>query len=152
MRASLFLFCSLKIKKTIQRVSIPISWLEVLARISAILQSLELTDKDLVASYGGEEFAILLLNRGIDKSVKIAEELIEKLANEQIEHIYSKVRNYITVSIGVATMVTEEGRIASSLLLKADEALYKEKESGRNIKLLSNKKERYCFSSNISLF
>ncbi|KAB7670748.1 diguanylate cyclase [Bacillus sp. B1-b2] len=105
---------------------------EILARIAAVMQSLELADKDLVARYGGEEFAILILNKNTHESVRMAEELMKKLASEEIEHAYSKVSNYITVSIGVATMFPKEGMGSSSLILKADEALYKAKDHGRN--------------------
>ena len=105
---------------------------KVLSSVASVMQGLDLAEKDLVARYGGEEFAILLVNKEFQDAVKLAEELITELAARRIEHEYSKVNKHITVSIGIATAYPVEGMTSSSLISKADEALYEAKKSGRN--------------------
>ncbi len=81
---------------------------------------------DVVARYGGEEFVLLLPDTALDAAIGCAERLraaIEALRVEGYPH-------RITASFGVATL--GEGEDGSSLLGRADRALYRAKNGGRN--------------------
>ncbi|MFN8658528.1 MAG: sensor domain-containing diguanylate cyclase [Candidatus Obscuribacterales bacterium] len=81
---------------------------------------------DLPARYGGEEFCLLLPNTDLEMAAVIAERL-RKLINEtQIEG-----PGNISASIGLANYPLHANE-TDSLFMRADEALYKAKQSGRN--------------------
>ena len=86
-----------------------------------------LRHSDVVSRYGGEEFALLLLDTDKAKAVTIAEHLRAAVAEKAGEAVGPRV----TVSFGVATH-GEDGHAFESLLEKADKALYVAKAQGRN--------------------
>ncbi|MCF5717021.1 GGDEF domain-containing protein [Aeromonas veronii] len=88
------------------------------------------TPSDLVARYGGEEFVLLLPNTDRQAAASVAQRLQDGLASLQLEHLASDVAPWVTVSQGIACNVS--GEEASQLLERADQALYRAKESGRN--------------------
>ncbi|MCF5841408.1 GGDEF domain-containing protein [Aeromonas veronii] len=88
------------------------------------------TPSDLVARYGGEEFVLLLPNTDRQAAASVAQRLQDGLASLQLEHLASDVAPWVTVSQGIASNVS--GEEASQLLERADQALYRAKESGRN--------------------
>ena len=84
---------------------------------------------DTFARYGGEEFVVLLPNTNLKQAFEIAERL-RKLV-EGHEFIYEGKRLPVTASIGVADY--RQGVITGTDLFKrADSAVYKSKEGGRN--------------------
>lgn len=88
--------------------------------------------RDLAARYGGEEFVVLLPKTSRHDAVRIAEKIRESVEWLAIEHNYSKVSEYVTVSIGVATMSPSQEFKPSELLKLADAGMYEAKENGRN--------------------
>ncbi|KAB0664993.1 diguanylate cyclase [Aeromonas veronii] len=88
------------------------------------------TPSDLVARYGGEEFVLLLPNTDRQAAANVAQRLQDGLASLQLEHLASDVAPWVTVSQGIASNVSGEGE--NQLLERADQALYRAKESGRN--------------------
>lgn len=87
---------------------------------------------DLVARYGGEEFGCLLPKTHYEDAVKMSEYLREQILALQIPHGYSPVEKFVTVSVGLATMIPLPEVKAEELLILADQNLYKAKQSGRN--------------------
>jgi diguanylate cyclase (GGDEF)-like protein len=86
---------------------------------------------DLVARYGGEDFAVLLPDTEASKAAFIAEDLraaVEKLA---MPHPFSPHR-ILTASFGFATTHPDLHHSAKELLAEADQALYRAKQAGRN--------------------
>lgn len=84
---------------------------------------------DFVARYGGEEFAIILQETAIDAAGMLGERLLQAMRNLSLNYEGQEVR--ATVSIGIAELsVTDDD--ASLWLQRADNALYRAKESGRN--------------------
>ena len=86
----------------------------------------------LAARIGGEEFAVILRQAGVDSGVQLAEELRSAIEHLGIVHSSSQVSGYVTGSFGVCSMVPADGTKGSDLLQRADEALYEAKRAGRN--------------------
>lgn len=101
---------------------------EVLQGFGLLLQSL-LRRTDLAGRVGGEEFAALLPGTGVGGAVELAERLRQTLAEKALET--SKGGIHITASIGI-TLLAHPGDSASMALARADQALYRAKEAGRN--------------------
>ncbi|MBL3519379.1 diguanylate cyclase [Arcobacter lanthieri] len=105
---------------------------DALRQVAKALQSTLKRPSDLVARYGGEEFVILL--KDINKSglETVAKNLLKAVRDLKITHEFSKIEKLITVSIGIAYFSSNSDITRSELLIKADETLYKVKNSGRN--------------------
>ena len=88
---------------------------------------------DLVARYGGEEFVVLVPNFDYDDAKIMADELRQKIHDAKIENAGSIVSPFLTVSIGVATMIPKTKYPNTYIVDEADSALYLAKKSGRNI-------------------
>jgi two-component system, cell cycle response regulator len=105
----------------------------VLKKVASILiKSLRL--EDLAARYGGEEFVIILKKLSVDGAELVAERIRKRI--ESLEFMYTeKGKNEIvktTISIGIARYNSSLDFIPEDLIKRADSALYKAKESGRN--------------------
>ena len=86
---------------------------------------------DLVARFGGEEFAVVLPNTPSEGAMQVADEICAALRQRRLEHKASPLGN-VTISVGCATMVPGLGQHAPVLIQKADDALYAAKRKGRN--------------------
>lgn len=84
---------------------------------------------DLVGRYGGEEFSLLLAETSRESALPVAERL--RLSVEKHQFKADDEVGKVTISIGLATF-PEDARETESLLDKADQALYKAKQCGRN--------------------
>jgi diguanylate cyclase (GGDEF)-like protein/PAS domain S-box-containing protein len=87
---------------------------------------------DLVARYGGEEFAILLSQTDRAGAEQVAEALQWALQSLAIPHDTSQVSQYVTISVGIATMLPLQHQLPEELIKRADQALYLAKEQGRD--------------------
>ncbi len=87
---------------------------------------------DLVARYGGEEFVMVLPNTDAQNAVTITDTIRTNLRSAGILHKDSSVSSFVTVSIGVATMVPTTESSPERLLQSSDKALYTAKRLGRN--------------------
>lgn len=84
-----------------------------------------------VYRYGGEEFALIFCGGGFEQAVQFVENLRTTIGNLVLRDTRSGERlSGITVSIGIASR--HRGETAEQLLERADIALYRAKESGRN--------------------
>jgi two-component system cell cycle response regulator len=101
----------------------------VLKEMAKIIRAGGIRENDTFARYGGEEFVVLLPKTNLKQSFEIAERLRKLVENHQF--IYDGKRLPVTASIGVADYrpgVTT----GTDLFKRADEAVYKSKEGGRN--------------------
>jgi diguanylate cyclase (GGDEF)-like protein len=96
----------------------------ILRRVAHTLAA-GLRPQDLLARYGGEEFAVLLPGIETVQAIAVAERL-----RHGIQAAGPKPLPGITVSVGVASAQRDE--TLAGLLKRADEALYRAKQSGRN--------------------
>jgi diguanylate cyclase len=87
--------------------------------------------RDLVARYGGEQFAIVLLNTSLVNVRKLADNIRIDIASKRIQRKDTQESlGAITMSFGVARYFPSEGR--ESFLQRVDRALYMSKRRGRN--------------------
>ncbi len=87
---------------------------------------------DLVARYGGEEFAVILPNTDIQGAITVAKEIQTNVSALQLPHPNSAVSEFITLSLGVATITPHNQSSAATLIAAADQGLYQAKAQGRN--------------------
>ena len=101
----------------------------VLKEMARVTQQHAIRAEDFFARYGGEEFIVILSGSPIEKAIEIAQRI--RKAIEEHDFTFEKQNISITVSAGIAS----KGRDAQSwddLFKKADKALYKSKQAGRN--------------------
>ncbi|TDG04076.1 diguanylate cyclase [Paraburkholderia guartelaensis] len=97
--------------------------------------------RDLVARFGGEEFAVVLPGTGSAGARLLAEKMRRDVAALALPHVGSAVSEHLTISIGVATLTPAPGLAETALIEEADAALYRAKRDGRN---------RVAFSTHVS--
>lgn len=110
----------------------------VLIKVAALLKTVVCRPGDTISRYGGEEFAILLPETGMEGAEKVADLLVQRVAGETIT--FNSVPIPVTISIGLAVFnCSAPDTDIQSFIERADKALYHAKESGRN---------RYSISTN----
>lgn len=105
---------------------------EVLKKVSSKLNETVRGSNDFVARYGGEEFVYIALQTDENEIYQIAREIREKIYNLKITHEYSEVSNYVTASLGIATVVPDSTASIYECIQNADIALYQAKYEGKN--------------------
>jgi len=101
---------------------------EALRTFTRTLQQSGLRKNDFWGRLGGEEFALALPETGIDNALIPAERIRSLLEETSIQHDLVTFR--ITVSIGISQY--QPGDTIESVLGRADQAMYKAKQTGRN--------------------
>ncbi len=102
-----------------------------LSGVAAVLKRVSRSETDIVARYGGEEFVFVLKYTTLHQAHVLCERVRQTLLTEAIKHPDSDVSDYVTVSIGVSTLLPSDGSL-EALIKRADDALYRAKENGRN--------------------
>ena len=85
---------------------------------------------DSIARYGGEEFAVIMPETAASGAMTVAERLREAVAFTVLEHEGQKLE--LTMSFGVVSLLPGEDHSKTDLLKRADQALYRAKNCGRN--------------------
>ena len=86
---------------------------------------------DLVARFGGEEFACILPETNFNDAMTLAGELEARVRDKKIPHANSEAAPVVTLSLGVSGRAYGTPGDASALLAEADLQLYKAKHAGR---------------------
>ncbi|MCD8487377.1 MAG: diguanylate cyclase [Desertifilum sp.] len=81
---------------------------------------------------GGEEFAVILPNTSLDGAVLLAESIRYQVKTLRIKHRSSAINQYITLSLGVASLTPSMKATPSQLIAIADNKLYEAKNLGRD--------------------
>lgn len=100
---------------------------QVLRKVGNVIQD-RLRSMDCIGRYGGEEFLIILPQTSLEGAVTKAENIRQQVENLSFTH-HEEVFN-VTLSIGVAEHKLNEN--IDDTILRADEALYQAKNTGRN--------------------
>lgn len=107
-----------------------------LTQVASILQNSQINKRpgDLIARYGGEEFIVILDNPTHEYANQVAQRICFDIRSYGLEHKFSKVHNSMIVTVSVGLFYIDELKSCSlrEAIGKADAALYKAKESGRD--------------------
>ncbi len=95
---------------------------KVLELIAYELQN-SVREADIVGRWGGDEFIIILRNTDINRARKVAERILNYIRNMKVNSLK------LSVSLGLAEY---QGENLKELIKKADKALYKAKEKGKD--------------------
>ena len=102
-----------------------------LQQIAASARDVVARPGDLVARFGGEEFAVILPNTPSIGAMQMAHGIRDAVLNRRLPHSANPL-GVVTVSVGCATLVPQLGLQAPNLIDLADKALYQAKHAGRN--------------------
>jgi diguanylate cyclase (GGDEF)-like protein len=97
----------------------------------AIKKSID-RSQDLAARFGGEEFICVLPNTTLSGAVHIAETIRKNCLKLKVPHEGSQITPFVTVSLGVSSIIPNRSSSAQLLIQTADKMLYKAKRDGRN--------------------
>jgi diguanylate cyclase (GGDEF)-like protein len=87
---------------------------------------------EIVARFGGEEFIVILPYSAPDDVIAYGEWICKRVRDMEIEHAFSGVSPFVTISVGATSGVPREAETMEKFVRAADEALYVAKSSGRN--------------------
>ncbi len=104
---------------------------ECLKKVSRILEKAAKRSGDFIARYGGEEFCAVLPQTDEKEAQHVANEIQKLMKQLKIRHAASAT-GYLTISIGVRSVVPLPKGNFEKILNDADKALYQAKKNGRN--------------------
>ena len=87
---------------------------------------------DIPVRYGGEEFLVLLPQTDAAGALFVAETIRKSIVDKKIKHEKSSISDWVTISIGVASIIPSTEISPMVLVENADKALYESKNRGRN--------------------
>lgn len=105
---------------------------ECLRKLACVINCAATGSDDLAARYGGEEFAVILPNKNIALCIDVAENMLRNVQKLQIQHTQSSISPYVSLSIGVASVIPTPEILPATLIEQSDLALYSAKSQGRN--------------------
>ncbi|HWR78740.1 MAG TPA: diguanylate cyclase, partial [Pseudomonas sp.] len=109
---------------------------DCLRKVAQILAQSISRPGELAARYGGEEFALIIPNTQGCDAVRLAERIRAAIVACSIAHTDSDL-GYLTISVGVASIIPHSNILPQALTHAADEALYSAKNGGRNQTVLA---------------
>jgi len=101
--------------------------------VARLLRASAQRSSDIVARYGGDEFAIILPHMEKEEACQFAERIRRKVLELAIPHEYSSVSPYLTISVGVHTVVPSDQLSIEEFIKTADNALYEAKKSHNKV-------------------
>jgi diguanylate cyclase (GGDEF)-like protein len=105
----------------------------VIKTVANLLKS-NVRGTDVVARYGGDELAVMVIETSTKSALEVAEKLNREIANHPFQ--WQTKQLSVNVSIGLATAPAPGIQCVSDLVDAADRALYQAKKAGRNAVIL----------------
>jgi diguanylate cyclase (GGDEF)-like protein len=105
---------------------------ECIQQVAKVIFNAIYRPSDIVCRYGGEEFTLILPDTPLEGALYITELVRQLIDQLEIPNKNSLVSDFITLSMGVATVPLEDIDSEEELIKAADTALYIAKENGRN--------------------
>ena len=105
---------------------------DCLREIARVLEEQPRRGHDMVARFGGEEFAVLLPGADVAGALRIGENIRRAVEGQRMEHKRSVTGPWVTVSVGVSSRTPQNGEAPETMLYDADMAMYAAKQLGRN--------------------
>lgn len=102
---------------------------QCLTNVGQVLHAHTRRPGDLAARIGGDEFALILGNTGLEPAQEVAESILKAI--NDLKMVFSDSRQ-VTVSIGLLSVVPHGQQSEEFLIQEADKALYRAKSAGRN--------------------
>jgi diguanylate cyclase (GGDEF)-like protein len=102
-----------------------------LQAIAEVMLSVVKRPTDLIARYGGEKFALILLATDSPGAVHLAEMICAGVRKLEIPH-YQSPQSIVTLSLGLATLIPRAELDSDFLISSAEQALYQAKDEGRD--------------------
>ncbi len=102
---------------------------EVLAAVATGIKE-SLRQGDIAGRYGGEEFIVLVLDATPEQCFKISERIRQSVARQSVQTDQATIK--VTISLGLASVISDQAITLEELINRADQAMYKAKEQGRN--------------------
>lgn len=93
---------------------------------------------DISARFGGEEFVVFIYGTKEIDSISLAEKIRNNIEELKIDHGLA-IGTYVTVSVGIASLVPNDMDCINDLYSEADKSLYQAKKKGRNLVAYGNK-------------
>lgn len=87
---------------------------------------------DVMARWGGEEFAVVMSDASLESARLLAERIRQAVQELARPHAASRAGECVSVSVGVSAMVPDSHSSLEELLRTADLCLYEAKARGRN--------------------
>lgn len=103
-----------------------------LRQVAALLSNQISHQSQMAARLHGAEFALLLPGVSCENARRIADDIMQELAHQEIEHAKSRVGPYLTMSVGLGSQSVKPGSSSRELLGRVDTALKLASERGRN--------------------
>jgi len=103
-----------------------------LQQIASVIKETLGRSTDLLCRYGGEEFCVILPDTKEVGAKIVGEKIRYSIEKLQIPHAGSEILPWVTISVGTATIIPTVYTSYMDLVSKADKALYKAKNEGRN--------------------
>jgi diguanylate cyclase len=103
---------------------------EVLRVVARLLRE-NVKGRDTPARYGGEEFAVILPQTSLNHAAKLAEQIRNTLASRKV-HDKRTDASYGTLTVSIGAAKFQPGEPLDPLVQRADQALYRAKNQGRN--------------------
>jgi diguanylate cyclase (GGDEF)-like protein len=105
---------------------------QCLRQVAHTINKCKRRSTDIVARYGGEQFAIVLPKTDAEGAIDVAEKIRFSVKALEIIHAASKVNDFVTLSLGVASVIPCPKVSVSRFITIADSSLHQAKYEGSN--------------------
>ncbi len=105
---------------------------QCLKKIAQKLKTALKRPRDMAMRYGGEEFIVLLPNTDFEGGMTVANLIMSQIRKLKIPHENSETAQFVSVSMGLATVTPKTKSTAKNFLSELDRLLYSSKKNGRN--------------------